>query len=203
MLKREVKKEEFLKKKTVYCLVNKNKSQEVVICILTWQNLKQFSIAYAAHGAPATSLRKGFSIDPRFRIPQRFHACIRQGLRWPVPEVSRLGDGFAIRCTSTVCLGWNLGYTYSGWSEVFCLTFPVWLFYFPKLYVRFLGNSSISPWKVYLYQFTGTTTLLICSENTARVWFAELITITLRANKSLGKRQIMLFFGFCAFLIYS
>lgn len=87
-------------------------------------------------------------------------------------------------------------------DEVFCLMFPVWLFYFPKLYVRFLGNSPISPWKVYLYQFTGTTTLLIWSENTARVWFAELITITLRANKSLGKRQIMLFFVFCAFLIY-
>lgn len=87
-------------------------------------------------------------------------------------------------------------------DEVFCLMFPVWLFYFPKLYVRFLGNSSISPWKVYLYQFTGTTTLLICSENTARVWFAELITVTLRANKSLGERQIMLFFVFCAFLIY-
>lgn len=131
VLKREVKKGEEFKKKTVYCLVNKNKSQEVVICILTSQNLKQFYIAYAAHDAPATSLRKGFSIDPRFRIPQRFHACIRQGLWWPVPEVSRLGDGFAIRCASTVCLGWNLGYTYSGWSVLFDV--PSVVILFPKI----------------------------------------------------------------------
>jgi hypothetical protein len=86
--------------------------KEVVICILTCQILRRFYIAYAMLAAPATSFRKGLSIDPRFRDHMEFQACIRVGcLVAPVhkgsaagDKMSRLGNLLAIRPTNTIHL---------------------------------------------------------------------------------------------------